>query len=151
MKARDHAGLVIMNYLIVIITIMKKVQKTMLHKDDADVLKKLLEAGTELPGSDAIREKLQHAEIADHADFDYDVARLNSLLLLRDKAERRNFQYRLAVPEAGTTVINTDNVFRPLGAALLGMKKGEELRWNTSKGTRYFFIINVVTPAEAFY
>lgn len=130
---------------------MKKIQKAMLLKEDADVLKKLIEADAELPGSDAIREKLQHAEVVNHADFDYEVARLNSLLLLRDKAGRRNFQYRLAVPEAGTTVINTDNVFRPLGAALLGMRKGQELKWNTSKGIRYFFIINVVTPAEAFY
>ena len=122
----------------------------MLLKEDADVLKKLLEADAELPGADAISQKLQHAEIVDHADFDYDVARLNSLLLLRDKAGRRNLQYRLAVPEAGTRIMNTDNVFRPLGAALLGMRRGHELKWNTSKGVRYFFIVNVVTPAEAF-
>ncbi len=130
---------------------MKQTQKPMLLKEDADTLKKLLESGMELPGSDAIKEKLKAAEIADQADFAYDVARLNSLLLLRDKTGRRNFQYRLAVPEAGTAVINTDNVFRPLGAALLGMRKGDELKWNTSKGVRYFFIINVVTPVEAFY
>lgn len=130
---------------------MKQTQKPMLLKEDADTLKKLLESGMELPGSNAIKEKLKAAEIADQADFAYDVARLNSLLLLRDKTGRRNFQYRLAVPEAGTAVINTDNVFRPLGAALLGMRKGDELKWNTSKGVRYFFIINVVTPVEAFY
>ena len=65
---------------------MKKIQKAMLLKEDADVLKKLIEADAELPGSDAIREKLQHAEVVNHADFDYEVARLNSLLLLRDKA-----------------------------------------------------------------
>lgn len=123
----------------------------MLLKEDADVLKKLLESGMELPASDVIKEKLKAAEIVDEADFAYDVARLNSLLLLRDKTGRRNFQYRLAVPEAGTEIINTDNVFRPLGAALLGMRKGEEFKWNTSKGVRYFFIINVVTPIEAFY
>jgi len=130
---------------------MKKAEKAMLLKEDADVLKKLLDADTELPGTKVIREKLEHAEIVNHTGFDYDVARLNSLLLLRDKAGRRNFQYRLAVPEAGATVVNTDNVFRPLGAALLGMRKGQELKWNTSKGVRYFFIMNVVTPAEAFY
>lgn len=123
----------------------------MLLKEDADTLKKLLESGIDLPGSDAIKEKLKTAEIVDQSDFAYDIARLNSLLLLRDKTGRRNFQYRLAVPEAGTAVINTDNVFRPLGAALLGMRKGDELKWNTSKGVRYFFIINVVTPVEAFY
>ena len=122
----------------------------MLLKEDADVLKKILESGIALPASDAIKKKLETADIADQADFAYDVARLNSLLLLRDKTGRRNFQYRLAVPEAGTTVINTDNVFRPLGAALLGMRRGEELKWKTSKGVRYFFIINVITPVEAF-
>ncbi|HRO45603.1 hypothetical protein [Agriterribacter sp.] len=130
---------------------MKQTQKPMLLKEDADTLKKLLESGIDLPGSDAIKEKLKTAEIVDQSDFAYDIARLNSLLLLRDKTGRRNFQYRLAVPEAGTAVINTDNVFRPLGAALLGMRKGDELKWNTSKGVRYFFIINVVTPVEAFY
>lgn len=130
---------------------MKQTQKPMLLKEDADVLKKLLASGMELPGSDTIKEKLKAAEIVDQADFAFDVARLNSLLLLRDKTGRRNFQYRLSVPEAGTEVIHTDNVFRPLGAALLGMRKGEELKWNTAKGVRYFFIINVVTPVEAFY
>ena len=130
---------------------MKQTQKPMLLQEDADVLKKLLAGGIELPGSDAIKEKLKAAEIVDQADFAFDVARLNSLLLLRDKTGRRNFQYRLSVPEAGTEVINTDNVFRPLGAALLGMRRGEELKWNTTKGVRYFFIINVVTPVEAFY
>ncbi|HRN57735.1 MAG TPA: hypothetical protein PLL71_14855 [Agriterribacter sp.] len=129
---------------------MKQTQKPMLLKEDADVLKKILESGIALPASDAIKKKLETADIADQADFAYDVARLNSLLLLRDKTGRRNFQYRLAVPEAGTTVINTDNVFRPLGAALLGMRRGEELKWKTSKGVRYFFIINVITPVEAF-
>ena len=130
---------------------MKKLQKAMLLNEDADVLKKLLKADAELPGSNAIKEKLQHADVVSHADFDYEVARLNSLLLLRDKSGRRNFQYRLTVPEAGTRVINTDSVFRPLGAALLGMRRGQELKWNTSKGVRYFFIVNVVTPAEAVY
>ena len=130
---------------------MKQTQKPMLLKEDADVLKKILLSGMELPGSDTIKEKLKAAEIVDQADFAFDVARLNSLLLLRDKTGRRNFQYRLSVPETGTEVINTDNVFRPLGAALLGMRRGEELKWNTTKGVRYFFIINVVTPVEAFY
>ncbi|HTN05349.1 hypothetical protein [Agriterribacter sp.] len=130
---------------------MKQMQKPMLLQEDADVLKKLLESDTALPGSDAIREKLQQAEIVSYADFDNDAARLNSLLLLRDKGGRRNFHYRLAVPEPGTKIINTDNVFRPLGSTLLGMRKGQELKWNTSKGVRYFFIINVVTPVEAFY
>lgn len=130
---------------------MKQMQKVMLLKEDAEVLRKLLESGTDLPGSGAVKEKLEFADVVGHADFDYEVARLNSLLLLRDKTGRRNFQYRLAVPEAGAQVIHTDNVFRPLGAALLGMRKGQELKWDTGNGVRYFFIISVVTPVEAFY
>ena len=123
----------------------------MLLKEDAEVLRRLMESGTALPASDVIREKLELADVVGQTDFDYDVARLNSLLLLRDKTGRRNFQYRLAVPEAGAQVIHTDNVFRPLGAALLGMRKGQELKWNTGNGVRYFFIISVVTPVDAFY
>jgi hypothetical protein len=86
---------------------MKQMQKVMLLKEDAEVLRKLLESGTALPESDAIREKLEIADVVGQADFDYEVARLNSLLLLRDKTGRRNFQYRLAVPERRSFIQTT--------------------------------------------
>lgn len=130
---------------------MKKAQKPILLKEDAAVLKKLSENGIKHAGSDTIHEKLKHAELVDEVDLGHDVARLNSLLLLRDKTSRRNFHYKLAVPDTNKPGINTDHVFRPLGAALLGMKKGEELRWKTANGDRYYFILNVVTPVESLF
>lgn len=120
-------------------------------KEDVAVLNSLLEKNSQLPEAAIIREKIAKATILDNYNFPRDVARLNTVLTIRDKVVRQNFQYALTVPEPGATSYSSDSIFRPLGAALLGMRTGDELAFPTQKGTRYFFVMEMENPVESIY
>lgn len=92
---------------------------------------------------DSFLEILEKAELTDPDEFPWEVIRLNTRAVIRDKIARYNFTYTVVLPEDADHRKCKVSVFSPIGSALFGRRRGEDTYWNTPKGKRYFTIMAV--------
>ena len=87
--------------------------------------------------------QLEDAEVLDEAAFPWEVVRLNTKVIIRDKLARLNYTYIVVLPEFADHRKCKVSVFSPIGSALFGYRRGEDTYWLTPKGKRYFTIMAV--------
>lgn len=93
--------------------------------------------------NDSLLVKLHEAELVDLEDFPWEVIRLNTKVVIRDKDARYNFAYTVVLPEDADHRKCKVSVFSPIGSALFGYRRGDDTYWQTAKGRRYFTIMAV--------
>lgn len=110
-------------------------QKTqpVIHKDDHAIIMTYL--GTE--ATEPLKIKLDQARIVGKDEFPRDVVRLHSRVVVRDKMARMNFTYHMALPGGNQSVV------APIGMALLGLQKGEEVKLQERNGKKYYIVMEV--------
>lgn len=91
--------------------------------------------GTE--ATDPLKTKLEQAKILGKDEFPRDVVRLHSRVVVRDKMARMNFTYHMALPGSNQSVV------APIGMALLGLRKGEEVKLQERNGKKYYIVMEV--------
>ena len=87
--------------------------------------------------------QLEDAEVLDEAAFPWEVVRLNTKVIIRDKLARLNYTYIVVLPEFADHRKCKVSVFSPIGSALFGYRRGDDTYWLTPKGKRYFTIMAV--------
>jgi len=110
-----------------------------ISKDDHD----LLMSHAKTTGATQLKEKIQQAKVIDKADLPHDVVRVNSRVVVRDKMARRNFIYQLSVPGNNQTA---STALSPIGVALLGLQKGQDVSIQAAKGKKYYIVMEVTNP-----
>ncbi|WP_119079155.1 GreA/GreB family elongation factor [Chitinophaga alhagiae] len=108
-----------------------------IHQDDHAII--LTYLGTE--ATDPLKAKLEQAKIVPQDEFPRDVVRLHSRVVVRDKMARMNFTYHVALPGSNQSVV------APIGMAILGLQKGEEVRLQERNGKKYYIVMEVSNPA----
>ncbi len=120
--------------------------KLIVVKDDFTRLKDYINRNaamlSNLPGSSML-DQINEAEILDEHEFPWDVVRLNTRVVIRDKDARYNFTYTVVLPEDADHRKCKVSVFSPIGSALFGYRRGDDTYWVTPNGKRYFSIMAV--------
>ena len=93
--------------------------------------------------NDSLLEKIHEAELVEAEDFPWEIVRLNTKVVIRDKEARYNFAYTVVLPEDADHRKCMVSVFSPIGSALFGYKRGDDTYWQTSNGRRYFTIMAI--------
>lgn len=84
----------------------------------------------------ALEQELEHASSVDAAAVPGDVVTMNSTIVLCDLASGEEEEYTLVYPEKASGMEGRLSVLAPLGLAILGRRKGDELEVPTPAGTR---------------
>ena len=117
-------------------------------ESDANVINPLLQSPDALKGIDKtvlqrLREELARAVIVPDAELAEDVISLNSMVELEDLSEKEVDQYTLVHPSKASIDQGRISVLAPLGAGMLGFKKGDKFKWATPSGEITFLVRKV--------
>lgn len=89
---------------------------------------------------------IANAEVLEESEFPWEVVRLNSKVIIRDKQSRLNYTYTIVLPDEADHRKCKVSIFSPIGSALFGHRRGEDIFWQTPKGKRYFTIMAISQP-----
>lgn len=99
-------------------------------------------------GAPALRAELARATVLPRALMPSDVVVVNSRVRFEDVDTGQAETYVLTWPDRADGGVEHISVLAPIGTALLGYRRGDEVSWPTPGGTRRLRIIGVEAVAE---
>ncbi len=128
--------------------------KVIILQDDYDVLTAFIKASRppgnvqeKQPGR-SLSEEIENAVVVSKEKFPGDVVRLNSTAIIKDLKTNRVMTVTIVLPNQADVKKNRISVLAPLGTALLGFRKGQEISWQLPGGTRNFLLMEVYHSAS---
>src|SRR6185312_3306127 len=130
----------------------KKKNKLVLHKNDYDTLLSYSKDTRNYKSFDQhnvveLLDELKKGEVIDHKDFPADAVRINSKVKIEDRASKRILDLMLVLPDKADVSTGKVSVMAPIGVALLGYRKGQEVNWQVPAGKKHFKIVEVQNAA----
>lgn len=124
--------------------------KLILKKADYDLLTKYIfsrmdSVSAESKNAEQLYLELENAKIyEDEIDMPDDVVCSNSMVEVEEQSTGRELKFRLVLP--GESNINKGklSVFAPLAIALIGYRKGQQVKWHMPSGEKVFYIKDVI-------
>lgn len=92
-------------------------------------------------------DELKKGEVIDPKDFPSDAVRINSQVKIEDSSTKRILNLKLVLPEKADMSAGKVSVMAPIGVALLGYRKGQEVSWEVPAGRKNFRIVEVQNAA----
>lgn len=123
-------------------------------KSDAERLNNLLEHGLRHDHRNranllVLRDELKRAIIVEPDEVEPDVVTLHSTVSIMDLQNEEVFEFTLVFPEELASVYEGVSVVAPLGAAVLGYKEKDIIRFQTPGGQRRIRIERLLFQPEA--
>lgn len=87
--------------------------------------------------------ELGRAMVVKDDDLPPDTVKLNSKVTVEDVATRKTAAYTIVMPENADISQKKVSIVAPMGAALIGFRKGEEVEWKLPAGFKKFRIKDV--------
>lgn len=110
--------------------------KIVLSESDAERLERLLDSlpDAAFPGKDGLMAELERADVVAPEAVPPDVVTMNSTVRFTVSSSNEAFSLTLVYPkdvdDSGTTI----SILAPVGSALLGLSKGNEIEWSKPGG-----------------
>ena len=98
---------------------------------------------------DGLAARLDQAQAIAAREVPPSVVTMNSRVRLHDPATGMRVEYTLVFPDAADASQERLSVLAPLGAALLGAREGDRVRWETPAGEREIVLEAIVYQPEA--
>ena len=99
--------------------------------------------------ADALLHELDRAMVVPDARIAHDVIRMGSSVRYRTSEDDER-QVELVYPANADIAANRISVLTPIGAALIGLRKGQSITWTTRGGRKQVLtILDVAPPAAA--
>jgi regulator of nucleoside diphosphate kinase len=120
--------------------------KKFIAKEDFDLLTEYLKKNKAIATdqkNNPVIQFIKNAKLVDESDFPWEIVRLNSKVIIRDKIARLNYTYTVVMPELADHKQCKVSVFSVIGSSLFGNRRGNDIYWKTPKGERYFIIMAV--------
>jgi regulator of nucleoside diphosphate kinase len=92
----------------------------------------------------ALEHELERAVIVHKYAFPPHTVGLNSRVSVEEQASKKSFELTIVAPGNADASKRKISVLSPLGTALIGFRKGEEVEWRMPGGMRKFVILDVV-------
>lgn len=87
--------------------------------------------------------ELKKGDVIDQKDFPPDAVRINSKVKIEDRSTKRILNLMLVLPDKADVNSGKVSVMAPIGVALLGYRKGQEVSWEVPAGRKHFKIVEV--------
>nr|WP_314264405.1 nucleoside diphosphate kinase regulator [uncultured Moellerella sp.] len=118
---------------------------------DAERLDKLLEqaAYADNPIGEALNEELDRAEILTPQEMPADVVTMNSTVRFLDLISNEEYTRTLVYPASLKDSTEQLSVMAPIGAALLGLRVGDDISWALNGVKTHVKVLEMVYQPEA--
>ncbi len=117
-------------------------------KNDYKVLLTYLNGGNgrsafDRRNAEELRAELKKAKLVNEKDFPPDAVRINSMVRVKAQGKNDVMEFTLVTPDRANIKEKKISLMAPIGTALIGFRKGQQVRWQVPAGKRYFTILDV--------
>lgn len=125
----------------------KDKQPLVLLKSDYELLMEYLrgsqgQKASNRPDAEDLQAELEKALVVDQESFPPDVVRINSKVKVTEN--QKVMELTLVTPDKANSKERKVSVIAPIGAALIGFRKGQQVQWRVPTGLKTFTIEDVV-------
>ncbi len=117
-----------------------------LPEEDYSLLKPYADKLPDRDNEMSLAHELKRAVVVKKHAFPAHGIRLNSKVTVLDLSTQKVREFTIVLPEHADIRQNKISVLTPMGAALIGFRKSEEVKWKVPAGLKSFQIIDVVNP-----
>jgi regulator of nucleoside diphosphate kinase len=117
------------------------------RRDDLELLSDIIRmshAQFDRQNLEDLRSELKKAQVVDKDSFPPDVIRLNSRVMIREGDRKDIIELILVTPDLADIKSRKISVLAPVGTALFGFRKGQQVEWQVPAGKKKFLITEVV-------
>ncbi|HET8886448.1 MAG TPA: GreA/GreB family elongation factor [Salinimicrobium sp.] len=131
-----------------------KYGEIIIEKKECDLLKEIISMAhyhkdpTYRGSIEKLNRELKNAKIVGQNEMPDDVIRFNSIANI-EMPESINKSYQVVIPEKSDLSKGKISVLAPLGLALFGYAKGDELDWQFPTGVKTIKILDVVQESKS--
>ncbi|HJT73903.1 MAG TPA: GreA/GreB family elongation factor [Chitinophaga sp.] len=115
-----------------------------LCEEDYKLLKQFAGTSVDDTNTMSLAYELNRAIVVDKDALPPYTIRLNSLVSVKEASSGKVSDFRIVMPVDADIKQKKISILAPLGAALIGFRKGDEVEWKMPAGMRKFIVLNVV-------
>jgi regulator of nucleoside diphosphate kinase len=124
----------------------KELNTVVLSEQDYRLMKRFVAQAPAGEGL-ALEHELERAVIVHKYAFPAHTVALNSNVRIEELSSNKTFDLTIVAPALANATEKRISVLSPLGTALIGFRKGEEVEWKMPGGKRKFRILDVINEA----
>lgn len=94
--------------------------------------------------AEALHAELKKAKLVDKENFPEDVVRINSTVRVKAEEMDEIMQFMLVTPDKANFKEGRVSIMAPIGTALIGFRKGQQVKWKVPGGIKTFTILEVI-------
>ena len=87
--------------------------------------------------------EIKRATLVSKEELPADTVRLNSMVTIKEEKEKKELRVTVVTPEKADIRQRKISVMSPVGAALIGFRKGQKVSWKVPAGKKVFTILDV--------
>ena len=119
-----------------------------LRNDDYDIIRSLLrntyqKHSVDRKNMEELQHDLKRAKLVTPENFPPDVVRLNSRVKIKEESNDKILEFIVVTPEKANVRERRISVMAPIGAALIGFREGQKVKWQVPSGKKTFTIMEV--------
>jgi regulator of nucleoside diphosphate kinase len=129
---------------------MQRINKELvLRKDDYKLLISYLngrggKTAFDRRNAEELHAELKKAKLVNIDDFPLDVVRINSTVRIKAEDKNEVMEFMLVTPDRANIKEKRVSVMAPIGTALIGFRKGQQVKWQVPSGKKTFTILEVI-------
>lgn len=93
--------------------------------------------------AEELETELRNAMVVDNQELPEDVVRLNSKVTVKEEKENKILELTVVTPEKANIKKRLISIISPIGTALIGFRKGQQVKWKVPAGRKTFTIMDV--------
>jgi len=117
-------------------------------REDYELLKPLIERRADKQDEMSLGHELGRAIVVNKDALPPFTVRLNSKVTVVNQETQRVMEFMIVMPEQADIGQQKVSILSPMGTALIGFRKGEEVLWQVPAGMKRFRILDVVNRPE---
>ncbi|WP_298732893.1 GreA/GreB family elongation factor [uncultured Chitinophaga sp.] len=122
----------------------KELNPVVITREDYEMLKPLIERRADKLEEMSLGHELSRAIVVNKDALPPFTVRLNSKVTVLNQETQRVMEFTIVMPEQADMGQKKVSILSPMGTALIGFRKGEEVLWQVPAGLKRFRILDVV-------
>jgi regulator of nucleoside diphosphate kinase len=128
---------------------MQKIKnRLMLAKEDYEIImsyikRRLPTINFNRQDAEGLELELKKAKVVHKDELPLDIVRLNSTVTIKEEKENKIMELTVVIPEKANIKQKLISIMSPIGTALIGFKKGQQVKWKVPAGKKTFIIMDV--------
>jgi len=126
----------------------KITNRLVIAKDDYEIIMSYIKRGARTitfnrQDAEGLEGELRKAKLVNKEKLPADLVRLNSKVIIKDEKENKMIELTVVTPEKANIKQKHISIMSPIGTALIGFRKGQQVKWKVPAGKKTFTIMDV--------